>query len=379
MMKIAPKYNVHPAFVDLAAMFSSVTVMGPPMSEKLVTIISHLFSLEEAQICRHLSFMHPKTNDQIARKSGVPPDVLAPILDEMCRKRIIIITVANRYMLYPLIPGIFEHLLMTVETGAWHSAYAELINDLIETGYLRDYFSRPVNAIRNVPVQRTVEANSVIADTDLVSELIDSHKHFGVYHRCPCRNSMHLTGHTCRRASHLDGCLAFGDYSLGIEKDGKGRIISKEEMNDIVAERWAKNLVFFTSNVVPSAQTALCTCCDCCCRGLKIHNSFSKNLIAPPQVIAEVDESLCNNCGQCITACNTYAHSLENRKHAYKQELCVGCGNCVKVCSKNAIRMKENRLYRPPSKSYTRLILNLVPPILLTGARIKLKRFLSRN
>ena len=106
--------------------------------------------------------MYPKTKEQIARKSGVHPDVLAPMLEEMCRKRTII-TVANRFMLYPLIPGIFEHLLMTVETGAWHSAYAERINDLIETGYLRDYFSRPVNAIRNIPVQRAVEANSVIA------------------------------------------------------------------------------------------------------------------------------------------------------------------------------------------------------------------------
>ena len=145
-------------------MFGSVWVMGPPMSEKLVVLISHLFSLEEARVCRHLSFMYPKTKEQIARKSGVHPDVLAPMLEEMCRKRTII-TVANRFMLYPLIPGIFEHILMTVETGIIvHTR--ELINDLIETGYLRDYFSRPVNAIRNIPVQAAVEANSFIADTD---------------------------------------------------------------------------------------------------------------------------------------------------------------------------------------------------------------------
>ena len=73
-----------------------------------------------------------------------------------------------------LIPGIFEHLLRTDEADALHIAYAELINDLVETGYLGDYFSRPVNAIRNIPVQRTVEAKSFIADSDLVSELIDS-------------------------------------------------------------------------------------------------------------------------------------------------------------------------------------------------------------
>jgi NAD-dependent dihydropyrimidine dehydrogenase PreA subunit len=376
-MNMTAKYKAHPIYIELAAMFGSVWVMGPPMSEKLLILISHLFSLEEARVCRHLSFMYPKTKEQIARKSGVHPDVLAPMLEEMCRKRTII-NVANRFMLYPLIPGIFEHLLMSVETGAWHSSYAELINDLIETGYLRDYFRRPVNAIRNIPVQAAVEANSFIADTDLVSGLIDSHKHFGVYHRCPCRNSMHLTGHSCKRASHQDGCLAFGDFSLGIAKEGKGRTVSREELHDIVEERWAKNLVFFTSNVVPSSQTVICTCCDCCCRGLKIHNSFSRNLIAPPHVIAEVDESLCNSCGKCVKVCNTYAHSLENRKHGYNQELCVGCGNCVIACKNKAIRMKENMLYRPPSRSYTRLILNMLPPVLLTGVKIKLKRYFSR-
>jgi len=372
------KNNAHAIFIELATKFSSVKVMGPPMSEKLVTLISHLFSLEEARLCGHLSFMYPRTKEQIARKSGTHPDVLAPMLEEMCRKRIII-TIANRFMLYPLIPGIFEHLLRIDEAGAWHSAYAELINDLIDTGYLGDYFSRPVNAIRNIPVQRAVEANSFIADTDLVSELIDSHKHFGVYHRCPCRNSMHLTGHICRRASHLEGCLTFGDFSLGIAKEGNGRSVSKEEMYDIVGERWAKNLVFFTSNVVPSAPTAICTCCDCCCRALKIHNSFSRNLVAPPHVIADVVESLCNSCGRCVKACNTYAHSIENKKHGYNQEFCVGCGNCVISCKNKAIRMKENRLYRPPFRSYIRLILNMLPPVLLTGAEIKLKRYFSRN
>ncbi len=377
-MKKPSLSNAHPIYIELAEMFSSIKIMGPPMSEKLVTIISHLFSLEEARLCRHLSFMYPKTKEQIARKSGDHPDIVAPILEEMCRKRTII-TIANRFMLYPLLPGIFEHLLFVDADSAWHVKYAELINDLIETGYLGEYFSRPVNAIRNIPVQRAVEASSFIADADLISELISSHNHFGAYTQCPCRTSMHLTGHDCKRASHLDGCLTFGDFSLGIEKDGSGRVVSREEMHDIVAERWAKNLVFFTSNVVPSSPTAICTCCDCCCRALKIHNNFSRNLVAQPHVIAVVDDSLCNNCGRCLASCNTRAHTLENEKHSYNHNLCIGCGNCVITCRNNAIRMIENKLYRPPSKNYTGLILNMLPPVLLTAASMKLKRIFSRN
>lgn len=370
------KSKADPIYIKLATMFSSVKVMGPPLSEKLVTLIAHLFNPEEAELCTHLSFMYPKTREQIARKSGRNPAAVSAMLEEMSQKRIII-TIASRFMLYPLIPGIFEHLLRSDESGPWHVEYAELINDLIETGYLGDYFKRPVNAIRNIPVQQAVETCSYTADSDLVSEMIDSHTHFGVYHRCPCRNAMHITGHDCTRASHLDGCLTFGNFSLGLEKEGNGRTVTREEMRDIVADRWSKNLVFFTSNVMPAAQTAICTCCECCCRALKIHNNFSKNLVAQSHSVASVDQSLCTNCGICLASCNTRAHSLENRKHTYNPELCIGCGNCVISCRKKAITMKENKRYRPPSGSYTRLIANMLPPVLMTGAAIKLKRYFS--
>ncbi len=370
--------NNDPVFVELARMFSSVSVMGPPMSEKLVAIVAHLFTPEEARLCRYLSFMYPKSTAGIARKSGIHPDALAPLLDGMVHKRIII-TIAGRYMLYPLIPGTFEHILRTGERDAWHAAYAEQINDLIDTGYLKDYFSRPINAIRNIPVRHEARAGSVIADSDLVSEMIDGHRHFAVFHTCPCRHSMRLIGHECKRASADDGCITFGEFSLGIEKDGNGRTVSKEELIDIVAERRAKNLVFFTSNILPNSPTAICTCCDCCCRALKIHNSFSRHLVAPPRAVAVVDGSLCNNCGRCVRPCNTGAHSLKNRLHHYDSALCIGCGNCVASCGRKAIDMMENAAYRPPSPDYARLIMNMLPPVFLMGVKIKLKRFFSRS
>ena len=377
-MQNTEKNNTHPVYLKLAKMFSSVKVMGPPISEKLVAIISHMFNPEEAHICTHMSFIHPKTAAQIARNSGYHPDDLAPVLKNMSQKRIII-TAGNRYMLYPLIPGAFEYILMTGKDSEWHNKYAELINELYDTEYMDVYFTRPVNAIRNIPIQHIIENKSFIANTDLISELIDSHTYFAVLNRCPCRQSMHLTGHECRRAAPEDGCLIFGDYSRGIVENGTGRHVDKEEMRDIVADRWEKKLVFLTSNVLPSAPTAVCTCCDCCCHGLGIHNNLSKNLIAPSHFIAHVDESLCNNCGRCVEACNTQAHYLIDKKHVYIPENCVGCGNCVVACKSSAIRLIKNNLYRPPYKNYIRLILSMMPAILLMGVAIKFKRYFNKS
>ena len=351
-MKTIEKYNAHPAHVGLARIYSSVKVMGPPMSAKLVEIISHIFSLEEARVCGYMSFIRPKTAEKIARDSGYRPDDITAILNSMAEKRIII-TYGNRFMLYPLFPGAFEYILMTGKHDAWHNKYAELINELYDTGYMKEYFSRPVNAIRNIPVQRAVENKSFIAGADLVSELIDSHKNFAVLNACPCRQSMHLTGHECRRAAPTDGCLVFGDYSQSVVQNKSGRSVDKKEMYDTVAERWEKKLVFLTSNVMPAAPTAICTCCDCCCHALGVHNHLSKNLIAASHCIAGVDESMCDNCGRCVNACNTLAHYFKDKKHEYNPENCIGCGNCAMECKNDAIVMIENSLYRPPHENYS--------------------------
>ena len=330
-----------PEHVELAKMFSSVKVMGPPLSDRLVALVSHLFTREEALLGARLSFLRPRTAEYIARKTGIRQEELVNRLEEMCRKRIII-KVAKRYMLYPLIPGTFENILRTGEGSPWHNRYAELVNDLFNTGYLREYFTRPVNAIRNIPVQEVVQDKSFVAGADLVSEIIDSHRDFAVFHACPCRQSMHLTGHACKRAAPSDGCLTFGEFSKGVAADGNGRSVGKSEMVDIVAERRARGLVFFTSNAVPSLQTAICTCCDCCCHALGIINDFGGKLAAPSHFVATIDDALCSHCGKCVKPCNTHAHVIIDKRHVYHSDKCIGCGNCVAACDidsciKNAI------------------------------------------
>ncbi len=377
-MNTTEKYSGHPAYVRLAMTYSSVKVMGPPMSAKLVEIISHIFSLNEALVCGYMSFIHPKTASKIAHDSGLPSDYIAAILASMAEKRIII-TYGNRFMLYPLFPGAFEYILMTGKHDAWHKKYAELVNELFDSGYMREYFSRPVNAIRNIPVQRAVENKSFIAGADLVSELIDSHRNFAILNACPCRQSMHLTGHECKRAAATDGCLIFGEYSDSIVQNNSGRRVDKNEMRDTVTERWEKKLVFLTSNVMPAAPTAICTCCDCCCHALGVHNQLSKNLIAASHCIAVLDESKCNNCGRCVKACNTMAHCIKDKKHEYNPENCIGCGNCAMECKNGAIVMMENALYRPPHENYSRLILKILPRIILMGTTIKLRRYFRRT
>jgi ferredoxin len=377
-MKNTKNLNNHPDHIKLAEIFSSVKVMGPPFNQQLIDLISHIFNQKEASLGKHLSFIHLKTVEQIAGSSGNQPEEISPILNHMSQKRIIH-NHKGRFMLFPLIPGMFEYVFMTGEDSEWHRIFSELLSDLFRTSYISEYLTRPINVVRNIPVQHQIENKNYVADSDLISELVDSHSKFAVLNACPCRHSMAITGHKCKRALPEDGCLLFGEYTSGSVETGSARAVSKREMIEIVEERWEKNLVFFTSNVTPRSQNTICTCCDCCCHGLEVFNDYSKNFIAASHFVAEVNELLCDNCGKCKKVCNTNAHTIEKKIHIFTAENCIGCSNCVEICDKNAISMKENLLYNPPSKGFTSLLLKALPPVVLMGTKIKLSRFLKHK
>jgi ferredoxin len=80
-----------------------------------------------------------------------------------------------------------------------------------------------------------------------------------------------------------------------------------------------------------------------------------------------------------VKPCNTHAHVIIDKRHVYHSDKCIGCGNCVAACEKVAIGMMENRKYRPPSRSYKKLILKMLPPVMRMGLGIKLRRYFSRS
>lgn len=58
--------------------------------------------------------------------------------------------------------------------------------------------------------------------------------------------------------------------------------------------------------------------------------------------ILEIDEQLCNGCGQCILACAEGALTLENGKaKVISDNLCDGLGACIGECPTGALKIVE--------------------------------------
>jgi len=366
--------KAHPAQIELAEIFTSVRLFGPPMSDTLVELVCHLFTPEESAVARHLPFYLPKSVERIARRAHRQPDDILPVLKSLADRKIIIGT-ERGFSLLPLIPGMFEYLLMDGSDSPWHKRYGRLITSLFSTGYTRAYSTTASPVIRNIPVQTAIEHTSRVVDSDLISEMIAAHEKLAVLNVCQCRQSHLFSGQKCSRSGPEDGCLVFGSFAESTVERGSGRLVDKEEMKDIVLERWSKNLVFMSANVTPSSPNAICTCCDCCCHYMIAVNTFGGRVsLAPPHFLAHIVESLCNNCGKCVRVCNTHAHTVSDKIHLYDAEKCIGCGLCVQACPQNAITMGVNPDYKAPSRNWIHHGIRILPSSLLSTLRVHFKR-----
>jgi ferredoxin len=83
---------------------------------------------------------------------------------------------------------------------------------------------------------------------------------------------------------------------------------------------------------------SLCNCCSCCCGGIKTMLQYDSPIVASSGYVSEVDEMLCNACGDCEAACPFQAITV-NVHAVVGWEKCMGCGVCEGQCTQDAITL----------------------------------------
>jgi electron transport complex protein RnfB len=251
--KLGDYPHVARAHRDLAQRLSSPLLLGPPICDEFMAFVQHTFTEEEAAAARHLRGLKGRTAQRVAEIEHRPVEEVEPVLRRLAfEKRAIGCDGATdnpRYMLMPVMPGIFEMVLIGESPDSlteWHRRFAELFEDLYETGYILDYSDRRTSMVRFLPVGGAAGAHPMALPSDKLEIVLDRYQTFGVGH-CQCRMSSQSVGQGCDRP--LEVCTVMGRWAeMGI-KAGWLRSVSRQNVLEIKREAESHGLVTWVMNV----------------------------------------------------------------------------------------------------------------------------------
>ena len=155
---------------------------------------------------------------------------------------------------------------------------------------------------------------------------------------CPCRVARE------NPCLPLDVCLVIGEPFAGFiieHQPQRARWITSDEAAKILEEEDARGHVHhaFFKDAMLGRFYAICNCCSCCCGAMQAHRNGTP-MLASSGYLAQVDEALCIQCGECEATCQFGALAMGENAMQVDSGKCMGCGVCVSHCAQDAIRLE---------------------------------------
>ncbi len=383
--KIGDYPGVNRAHLDLVKSYSSPALMGPPVCDELVALVEHMFTADEADMARHIKPWRPKTAASVAAAAGRPLSEVKEVLRRLAHDKYVFASYGKgdkeRFIMLPIVPGTFEHVLVRESPDSvteWHRRFAELFEALFITGFTTAYSRKPVHAVRYLPVGEAVAAIPMALPSDRLEVIMERFDDFAVA-VCQCRLTKEMLGKSCGRM--LEVCTVMGDFAPQLVRQGRARKVSRLEILEIKRAAEKEGLVTWMMNGESTKFfRCSCSCCGCCCDGLRQISEFSApGMIAPPHFLPAVDLSACNYCGKCARACTMKAMEVSNEdgavSHVHKRERCIGCGVCVVACPEKAMGMREVPGYEEPPSGYAAYLVKYGRNLVANSLRVAVERF----
>ncbi len=336
-----------------------------PWNDKLYSILKELYTAEEAEIAVKMPY-GLRTVDQIQKATGFEKVRMQKLLDNLSLKGLVMDLHINgeyRYILSPMMIGIFEFTMMRTGENLNFKEWARLFNDYLhgDDSYYKANFGHgeKISPLRVLPYEESIAVSDYveILDYEMAASLVEENNKFciGI---CSCRHEkLHAGKKTC--AMPLETCSTFGDSADYMVNHGFAKAVSKSEMKDNLSRCREMGLVMCADNIKKNASF-ICFCCGCCCNVLLGISRFGyPGVVVTSNYIAGTDRSICSECGDCIEACPIGA--IKTRAEGgpeIDERFCIGCGVCGLKCTTGAMRLgkrKQRVLY--PETTFERIIL----------------------
>jgi ferredoxin len=335
---------------------------GAPPSETLYKILQILFNEREAGLVAQLP-IKPFTAAQASRILKMDLTETRRVLNELASRALLVDIEGegkSTYTLPPPMAGFFEFSMMRLRGDVDQKVLAELFYQYmnVEEEFIRNLFVRGETQVGRVYVHEPVLSNENalhVLDYERASEVIRTATHRGIG-VCYCRHKMMHVGRNCD--APMDICMTFNGSAQSLTKHGYARLVDVSEGMDLLQQAYEQNLVQFGENVREGVNF-ICNCCGCCCEAMIAARKFGLlNPVHTSNFLPVVDETLCNGCGKCVTACPVEAmtlvssndpHRPKMKKAKVDEDICLGCGVCVRTCAHDSmsLRSRPQRVITP--------------------------------
>ena len=326
---------------------------GAPPSDTLYAILKLLFSEKEAGLVALLP-IRPFTAKHAAQVWKLKQVEAQKILDELAGRAILLDIVAPdgsiSYVLPPPMAGFFEFSMMRLRGDVDQHLLAELFYQYlnVEEDFITALFMSDTRLGRAFVNEDALlpEHTLTVLDYERASEVMRtaSQRCIGL---CYCRHKMQHMDRACDAPMEI--CMTFNSTGDALVRHGYGREVSVAEGLDLLQEARDRGLVQFGENTQRGVNF-ICNCCGCCCEAMIAARRLGfTNAVQTTNFLPVVDESRCNGCGKCVTACPVEAMALVStndphhpklRKARVNTDLCLGCGVCVKSCTREGLQLE---------------------------------------
>jgi Pyruvate/2-oxoacid:ferredoxin oxidoreductase delta subunit len=336
-----------------------------PWTESLHEILKELYTTEEADLIVKMPYAF-STIEQIERATGYDEDKLRKLLDGLSDKGLVMDILWSggyRYMISPLIVGIFEFTMMrtgeSLDSAKWAKLFHSYLNEK-NTFYRANFGSNEkVMPLRALPHEGTIEESEhvEILDYEKATAIIEDASKFAIG-ICSCRHEKHhLDEKKCEVP--LETCSTFGRAIDYMTRRDFAREVSKSEMLENLARSREMGLVLCADNV-KNDVSFICHCCGCCCNVLAGLSKFGyPNAVVTSSYMARCDTASCAECGDCAEACPINAIEMKpDTGPEIDKAYCLGCGVCALQCPNESMKLfkREQRVFHPED-TFERIIL----------------------
>ena len=319
----------------LAAALDSLPNRFPPAPDGSdLRLLAGLFTPEQAGLAAGL-LPELETPSQICERLARDPYETAAMLKEMSQKGLIASgkTPQGRlgFGLLPFVVGIYENQNERIDREL-----AQLFED-----YFLHAFGRVLDLTpkvhRVIPVGESIPNTMEVQPFESVSGLIDQAKSWGVSD-CICRKQKALIGQACQHP--VDVCMILSSKPDAFAGSTTTRSLTRQEAYQTLQRAARAGLVHCVSNN-QSEIYYICNCCTCSCGVLRgMVDLGIANVVARSPFVNRVDEELCTGCGECLSACQFNALTVDGTARV-QENRCAGCGVCIQFCQQGALRLER--------------------------------------